>query len=227
MKGPKALHPAFYGCFDWHSSVHGHWMLVRLLRLFPDLPEAKEIRAVLGEHLTAENLKAEADYFARPDEQVVRAALRLGLAAEARRGAARLGRPRRARQWSQNLQPLADVIVARYLDVLPEADLPDPHRRPSEHGVRAGVRPRLRRGRSATRSCASWSRSGPKAYFGKDADVPAAWEPDGADFFSPSLMEADLMRRVLPPAEFRAWFAQFLPGAGEGRAEGAVRRRRR
>src|SRR5262249_52556006 len=65
-KPPRELHPAFYGCFDWHSSVHGHWMLVRILRLFPDLPESKRIRAVLAEHLTAKNLKAEADYFGRP-----------------------------------------------------------------------------------------------------------------------------------------------------------------
>src|SRR5438445_1514667 len=67
VKSPRAMHPAFYGCFDWHSSVHGHWMLVRLLRLFPDLPEQKQIRAVLAEHLTAGNLQAEADYFARPN----------------------------------------------------------------------------------------------------------------------------------------------------------------
>src|ERR671912_388365 len=65
VKCPKALHPAFYGSYDWHSSVHGHWMLARLLRLFPDLPEAQEIRAVLGGHLTADNLKVEVDYFAR------------------------------------------------------------------------------------------------------------------------------------------------------------------
>src|SRR5437588_8992422 len=69
VQSPRALHPAFYGCFDWHSSVHGHWMLVRLLRLFPDLPEKNTIRAVLAEHLTEKNLRAEADYFARPNAQ--------------------------------------------------------------------------------------------------------------------------------------------------------------
>src|SRR5947209_3889595 len=69
VKAPRAVHPAFYGSFDWHSSVHGHWMLVRLLRLYPDLPENKQIRATLAEHLTARNLKAEADYFARPNAQ--------------------------------------------------------------------------------------------------------------------------------------------------------------
>jgi hypothetical protein len=69
VKAPKAMHPAFYGSFDWHSSVHGHWMLVRLLRRFPDLPERKEARAVLAEHLTAKNLQAEADYFRQPNRR--------------------------------------------------------------------------------------------------------------------------------------------------------------
>src|SRR5207237_7330177 len=68
-KTPRALHPAFYGSFDWHSSVHGHWMLVRLLRRFPELPEKKQIRAVLAEHLTAKNLQAEADYFSQKNRQ--------------------------------------------------------------------------------------------------------------------------------------------------------------
>ena len=107
MKTPKALHPAFYGCFDWHSSVHGHWMLVRLLRLFPDLPEAKDIRAVLAEHLTAENLKAEADYFAREDaksfERPYGWAWLLKLAEELH-----AWDDPDARQWSANLKPLAD-----------------------------------------------------------------------------------------------------------------------
>ena len=69
VKGPRALHPAFFGALDWHSSVHGHWTLVRLLRWFPDLPEQKAIRAILGEHLTAKNIQIEADYFTQPGRQ--------------------------------------------------------------------------------------------------------------------------------------------------------------
>src|SRR5437764_2515587 len=69
VKGPRALHPAFYGSYDWHSSVHGHWMLARLIRVVPDLPEEKEVRSVLGEHLTAGNLKGEAEYFARKESK--------------------------------------------------------------------------------------------------------------------------------------------------------------
>lgn len=138
VKSPKALHPAFYGCYDWHSSVHGHWMLVRLLRLFPDLPEAGEIRTILGAHLTAENVKAEADYFAQ-GEQVVRAAVRMGLAAQAGRGAARLGQPGRAgvvQECSSARRHGGGAIRG----ILSEADLPHPDRRPPEYRVRTLVR---------------------------------------------------------------------------------------
>ena len=106
------LHPAFYGSYDWHSSVHGHWMLVRLLRLFPDLNEAREARTVLGAHLTAENLSAEADYFARkeskPFERPYGWAWLLKLAQEVN-GWNDID----AKAWANNLRPLADVIVAR------------------------------------------------------------------------------------------------------------------
>ena len=139
VKGPVALHPAFYGSYDWHSSVHGHWMLVRLFRLFPDLKEAAEIRAVLGAHLTAENLKAEADYFARKDsksfERPYGWAWLLKLAEE-------------LNGWDD---PDAKVVGEEPASargrrrrsvsgILPEADLPDPDRRAPEHGVRALVR---------------------------------------------------------------------------------------
>src|SRR5262245_51027481 len=119
VKSPRALHPAFYGCYDWHSSVHGHWMLARLARLFPDLPETKEIRTVLAEHLTAANLKAEADYFARPEsrsfERPYGWAWLLKLAEELR-----AWDDKDARELSKNLQPVTDVVVARYLNYFPK-----------------------------------------------------------------------------------------------------------
>ena len=130
VKAPLALHPAFYGSYDWHSSVHGHWMLVRLLRLFPDLKEAAEIRAVLGAHLTAENLKVEADYFARKEsksfERPYGWAWLLKLAQELNGWDDPDGKV-----WAKNLRPLADVVVVRYLEFFPKQTYP----------IRTGVHP--------------------------------------------------------------------------------------
>jgi Protein of unknown function (DUF2891) len=208
---PKSLHPAFYGSYDWHSSVHGHWMLVRLVRLFPDLKEAAEIRAVLGAHLTAENLKVEADYFGRKEsksfERPYGWAWLLKLAQELNGWDDVEGK-----SWAKNLRPLADLIVTRYLEFFPKQTYP----------IRTGVHPNTAFGLSFAHDYAKsigdsrlthLVEERARAYFGADADVPAAWEPGGADFFSPSLIEADLMRRVLPPGEFRVWFRRFLPGA--------------
>ena len=215
VQGPKALHPAFHGCYDWHSSVHGHWMLARLARLFPDLPEAAEIRAVLRDHLTESNLKGEADYFARPEarpfERPYGWAWLLKLAEELRGWD-----DPEAKTWAANIRrPLADVIAKRYVDFFPKQTYP----------IRTGVHPNTAFGLSFAHDHArsvgdsklrELVEAKARLYFEKDVDVPAAWEPGGSDFFSPSLLEADLMRRVLPPAEFAAWFARFLPGGSKG-----------
>ena len=214
IKNPQAMHPAFYGCFDWHSSVHGHWMLVRLLRLFPDLPEKQEIRAVLAAHLTAKNLQAEADYFSRPNsksfERTYGWAWLLKLAEELR-GWDDPG----AKEWSKNLQPLVDTIVARYLAFLPK----------QTYAIRTGVHPNTAFGLAfaldyarvaGNKELRELIEQRSRAYYGNDVSLPARWEPDGADFFSPSLMEADLMRRVLAPAEFSAWFHKALPDVAKG-----------
>ena len=214
LRGPRALHPAFYGSFDWHSSVHGHWMLVRLLRRFPDLPERQQIRAVLGRHLTADNLQAEADYFAQPNRQSFERtygwAWLLKLAEELHGWDDSDGR-----QWSRNMRPLADAIAARSLSYFSQADVSDPHRGASEHGLRAGFRAGLRSGRGP-QAAGALIEERSRFYFAKDAAVPAGWEPGGTDFLSPSLIEADLMRRVLPPAEFRDWLRRFLPDLARG-----------
>ncbi len=211
---PRALHPAFYGCFDWHSSVHGHWMLTRLLRRFPALPEAKRIREALAEHLTAENLRAEAAYFAQRGRQSFERtygwAWLLKLAEELHGWNDADGK-----QWSKNIQPLADTIVARYLDFLPRQHYP----------IRTGVHPNTAFGLAFALDYARTTDNQPlrdlvversRAYFLADAAYPAAWEPGGEDFFSPSLMEADLMRRVLPPTEFGPWLRRFLPDLAKG-----------
>lgn len=214
IKGPRALHPAFYGCFDWHSSVHGHWMLVRLLKLFPELPEKQQIRAVLAQNLTAKNLEAEANYFTllhrQSFERMYGWAWLLKLAEELHGWD-----DPQARAWSQNLRPLTEQIVARYLAFLPKQTYP----------IRSGVHPNTAFGLAFALDYARAVDHRPlrelieersRTYFAKDAGIPAAWEPDGADFFSPSLMEADLMRRVLAPADFASWLKSFLPDLAHG-----------
>jgi hypothetical protein len=186
-------------------------MLARLLRLFPDLPEAARIRSTLKDHLTTEKLQAEADYFARKDsksfERPYGWAWLLKLAQEFHDWD-----DPDAREWSKNLRPLADAVIARYLEFFPKQTYP----------IRTGVHPNTAFGLAFAHDYARAAghssllalvEERARAYFAADDDAPAKWEPSGADFFSPSLIEVDLMRRVLPAAEFRAWFARFLPGA--------------
>jgi len=209
LKAPRVIHPAFYGCYDWHSSVHGHWMLVKILKAFPDHPMQKEIRAQLARNLTEIDLKEEADYFKRPGaksyERPYGWSWLLKLAEELHTWDDPQGK-----EWSQNLKPLTDVIVARYLEYFPKQTYP----------IRSGVHSSTAFGLTFAYEYAKTVGNQPlqklieersRYYYGKDANIPASWEPDGADFFSPSLMEADLMRRVLPEAEFREWFKRFLP----------------
>lgn len=209
VRGPKALHPAFYGCFDWHSSVHGHWMLVRLLRLHPSLPEAPAIRRALAQNLTKENLAAETAYVLQPGrasfERTYGWAWLLKLADELHGWDDPDGRA-----WSAALEPLAGAFVQRYLDFLPK----------QTYAIRTGVHPNTAFGlafaldyaRTAERTdLETLIVRRARDYFGSDASYPAAWEPGGEDFLSAALMEADLMRRILPAAEFRAWFVRFLP----------------
>ncbi|MEJ2719753.1 MAG: DUF2891 domain-containing protein [bacterium] len=212
---PRSLHPAFYGCFDWHSAVHGHWMLVRLLELFPDLPEAAEIRAALDSNLSAANIAGEAAYFDQANrksfERTYGWAWLLKLAEELQEWD-----DPDARRWSANLAPLAKIVAARYLDFLPRQTYP----------IRTGVHPNTAFGIAFALDYAravndtELTRLLEKrsiAYYLGDTNYPAGWEPGGEDFFSPCLLEADLMRRVLDTAEFATWFEGFLPELKEGK----------
>ncbi len=209
VRRPRELHPAFYGCLDWHSAVHGHWTLVRLLRRFPVLPEAAEIRAALDENLTAANLAAEAAYFDRPYrasfERTYGWAWLLQLAAELHDW-----RDPDGARWVAALAPLEHAIVLRYLAFLPKQTYP----------IRTGVHPNTAFGLALALDYARAVGATElerliveraHAYYGGDRDAPVAWEPGGEDFLSPSLVEADLMRRVLDRARFVAWLNAFLP----------------
>jgi hypothetical protein len=211
---PKALHPAFYGSYDWHSAVHSHWLLVKTLRTHPTLPEAKGIRAVLDAHLTEANLKAEAAYFARPESKSFERPYGWAWLLKLTEETQGWDDPD-AKRWATNLRPLAELIAAKYVTYFPKQTYPTRTGTHSNtafglsfaHDYAVAVGDAKLRGLVEERA---------KAYFGADAAYPAGWEPGGADFFSPALMEADLMRRVLPRDEFRAWFGKFLPGAAKG-----------
>ena len=220
VKSPKALHPAFYGCLDWHSSVHGHWMLARLLRLFPDLPEANQIRNALNQNLSATNIKAELEYLSQANRQSFERtygwAWLLKLAEQLRQW-----NDSDAKTWSTNLQPLADALVVRYKQFLPRQTYP----------IRTGVHPNTAFGLAfaldyaravADRELEALIVERSKTYFLSDTSYPASWEPGGEDFFSPSLIEADLMLRVLDPPTFRSWFHKFLPGIAAGEPKGLL-----
>jgi hypothetical protein len=214
VKGPKTLHPAFYGCYDWHSSVHGHWMLVRLLKVFPTLPEAPQIRKALNATLTVENLRAEVAYLKEPNRQSFERtygwAWLLKLAEELHSWDDVDGDV-----WAEAIQPLADAIVQSYKTFLPKQNYP----------IRTGVHPNTAFGLAfafdyakvvGDRELVSLLDERSRTYFEKDVGYPGAWEPGGEDFFSPALMEADLMRRVMKPEQFAVWFRRFLPEVAKG-----------
>jgi hypothetical protein len=217
VRSPRELHPAFFGCFDWHSAVHGHWLLARVLRLAPEVEEAAEIGAALSRSLTPERIAVEVAYLSRPNsgsfERTYGWAWLLKLAEELSRGA-RAG-VEGAAAWLDALRPLAEEFERRYLAYLPKADYP----------IRTGVHPNSAFGLAFAHDYAAhFGRSDlrglverkARSHFLGDRDYPAHLEPSGSDFFSPALMEADLMRRVLPRHEFASWFAGFLPGAARG-----------
>jgi len=206
---PRKIHPAFYGCFDWHSSVHGHWMLVRLLKRFPNLPEAQTIRERLNENLTVDNILMEVSYFYQSNrksfERTYGWAWLLKLAEELQNWNDSDGH-----KWSENLFPLVQEIVNHYYDFLPKQTYP----------IRTGVHPNTAFGISFALDYAKKmedvkfinmlvERS--VMYFSNDKNYPVQWEPGGEDFLSPCFIEADLMRKVLGPKIFRKWFHRFLP----------------
>jgi len=208
VRGPRALHPAFYGCLDWHSAVHGHWLLVRLLRTAPALPQAAAIRAALDANLTVAHLAAEAAYFAAPNratyERPYGWAWLLQLAGELH-----AWDDPDARRWSAHLAPLTETIVARYLAFFPKQTYPV--RSAGHFNTAFGLALALDYARVAGRGeLEALIRERALTYYGADRDAPAAWEPGGDDFLSPALVEADLMRRVLGDG-FAAWLHGFLP----------------
>jgi hypothetical protein len=206
---PRELTPAFYGCYDWHSSVHGHWLLARVARLLPGSPLAAEARRALARSLAAPNLEAEVRYLEGKGrvsfERPYGLAWLLQLGAELREW----GSPE-AREWASSLAPLEKAAATRLRDWLPKLTRPIRVGEHSQTAFALGLALDWARvaGDAGTEAVVV-SRS--RAFYGADRDCPLAYEPSGEDFLSPCLAEADLMRRVLPSGEYARWLSAFLP----------------
>jgi hypothetical protein len=208
---PSYHHPAFYGCFDWHSAVHGHWVIINLLRRFPDLPQAEEARRKLSKNLSPENIQREIEYFSlnpytRSFERTYGWAWLLKLCEELYLWK----EDTQAKEWYDNLRPLADLIVRKYMDFLPRLNYPI---RVGEHtntafGLTFAWDFAQTTGEDSLRLLIERRARG---YYLKDQNCPLSWEPSGFDFLSPCLQEADLMNRVLEAEEFESWFSAFAP----------------
>jgi hypothetical protein len=228
---PKVIFPAFYGCFDWHSSVHGHWLLVRLLRVGPqDAAWRDEAMAKLNQSFTAENIAGEVANYNRPEggswERPYGLAWYLQLTAELREWAKDENSPQ-AKEWLEILEPLEADIAAGLKAWLPKLAYP----------IRLGTH---NQSAFAFGLMLDWARvagdaemekliiSRSKAFHMGDKNCPLAYEPSGEDFLSPCLMEADLMRRMMSADEFSSWLDDFMPtipidGTGDWLMPGIVK----
>ena len=212
VRGPRELHPIFFGSFDWHSCVHGYWLLATVLRLFPENPEATEIRELFNAQLISVNVRAELEYLALPLRKAFERpygwAWLLMLSAELNRHGTDDGK-----RWSNRLKPLADEFVWRFVDFLPKATYP----------TRVGTHFNSAFALTLALEYAEVMSDEPlrkllvdkaSAWYRNDVDCQA-WEPGGDDFLSPALMEAECMRRILSASEFQDWLERFLPRLGE------------
>jgi len=206
---PNELHPAFFGCFDWHSAVHGHWSLVRLLKEFPDLEKSEIIRAKLEKNISKENILEEVKYFQgehnKSYERTYGWAWLLKLVEELHTWDDPL-----ARILDSNMQPLTNLIVERYIDFLPKLLYP----------IRVGEHANTAFGLSfawdyaktvGSKDLKAAIESRARDFYFDDMNCPLAWEPSGFDFLSPCFEEIDLMRRVLKAGEFEIWMKSFAP----------------
>lgn len=208
VKGPRELHPIFYGSFDWHSAVHSHWLLARIYRRFPQGAQAANIRKLLDEQFTPEKVAGEVAYLARPSARGFERPYGWGWALMLQGELAR-HETEEGKRWAANLKPMADAFVQRFRDFLPIATYP----------VRSGVHSSTS---FALKLALHYAHAVEDAEFENFLAAKASqWhvndegvtvnEPSQSDFLSPTLMEAALMKTVFAEGEFRAWFAKFLP----------------
>jgi Protein of unknown function (DUF2891) len=210
---PRKLTPAFYGCYDWHSSVHGHWLLARLSRTFPDAAFTPDARAALQQSLTQANIAQEAAYLNADGrasfERPYGLAWLLQLGVELREWEKTDNSPL-ARELSANLRPLEQAAVDRLRTWLPKLSHPVRSGEHSQTAFALGLVIDYAR-TTEDRELLTLSLTKARDFYAGDKNCPLAYEPSGEDFLSPCLAEADVMRRVLPAADFANWLRQFLP----------------
>ena len=209
IKSPKVLHPAFYGCFDWHSSVHGHWSLVYLLNNYPNLDKKDEIIQKLTINLSKENIAHEIAYLSKKHEKTYERMygwtwlLKLQLELE-------ISNDPYARVLADNLKPLTNLLIERYIEFLPKLLYP----------IRVGTHSSTAFGLTLAWDYAEFSKNeifknaiatNAKRMFLSDENCPMNWEPSGNDFLSPCLEEMAIMQRILPQKEFLKWLRNFAP----------------
>tara|TARA_R110002050_G_scaffold278986_1_gene425314 strand:- start:530 stop:1654 length:1125 start_codon:yes stop_codon:yes gene_type:complete len=209
LVAPITVHPIFYGCFDWHSAVHGYWSMVSLLKQFPEMDKAATVRKLLAEKITAENVATEVAFFEKPInksfERTYGWAWLLKLVEELHTWDDPM-----AKELGQNLKPLADIIVLRYKEFLPKLNYPI---RVGEHsntafGLTFAFDYAVTMGDNELKNLIE---KRARHFYMNDQNCPINWEPSGYDFLSPCLEEVDIMRRVLAPEELTAWLNTFLP----------------
>jgi len=209
LSPPRELHPAFYGCFDWHSSVHGHWTLVTILREFPDFDYSNEILSKLKKNITAENIQKEIEYFNNKHNKDFERTYGWAWLLKLDEALQEWENPE-SQKLHLNLKPLVDLVASRYIEFLDKLNYPI---RIGEHNNTAfGMSFAYDFAKKYDKELASKIEEKAKQYFLNDCGCPLTWEPGGFDFLSPCLQEADLMQKVLTPKEFKKWFNKFLPG---------------
>jgi len=206
VRGPRELHPIFFGSFDWHSCVHAYWLLMRVRRLFPGLPAGPRIDALIEEMITPETVAGELAYLERPYSGGFERPYGWAWAMALHREAQRSGH-------GKVLEPLANAFAQRFLGYLPK--LTYPIRVGAHYNTAFALILALEWAEANRPELTALIRAQASGYYLVDRDCPG-WEPGGDEFLSPALVQALLMRRVLDGPAFARWFAGFLPRIGEG-----------
>jgi len=216
--GHRELHPAFFGCFDWHSCVEMYWGAIRLMRLFPDAVDDRKVRRVISSLLTPEHIATEIAFFTNPNHGSLERPYGWSWLLTLMHELEHWEGDTDADRWGVTLRPLADVLAQKLIAWLPKLTYPQ------RIGMHANTAFGLLRSLDFAESRAEEGdtrlqdaiQKATHRFFGRDRDYPAHYEPSGADFLSAALVEAELMSRLMARDEFATWLEGFLPGLEGG-----------